>query len=296
MNRTSKLFLAGLAIAAAVACNPTAKELKMESFERADSTVNAHLSMNVELPVPVKGPAGLIRTKLIEVMDTQLSHIASFEDEPRLFPAYEGNPFDSKALTEYYWDQAMEAFCGSAREDYEERVASIEENDGLTEEERMSILFSIPKYEYNFSLVMTDETDRYVVFDNEDYVYMGGAHGGIVGVGPLTFDKKTGDLVESFLDPVCLKDLQPLLRKGIAEYFSTYGDDVTPETVDEYLMTDNGIIPFPSWTPFPTEEGLGFLYQQYEIAPYAAGMPAFTISYDDILPFLTPEAKDLLNL
>ena len=296
MNRTSKLFLAGLAIASAVACNPTAKELKMESFERADSTVNAHLSMNVELPVPVKGPAGLIRTKLIEVMDTQLSHIASFEDEPRLFPAYEGNPFDSKALTEYYWDQAMEAFCGSAREDYEERVASIEENDGLTEEERMSILFSIPKYEYNFSLVMTDETDRYVVFDNEDYVYMGGAHGGIVGVGPLTFDKKTGDLVESFLDPVCLKDLQPLLRKGIAEYFSTYGDDVTPETVDEYLMTDNGIIPFPSWTPFPTEEGLGFLYQQYEIAPYAAGMPAFTISYDDILPFLTPEAKDLLNL
>lgn len=296
MNRTSKLFLAGLAIAAAVACNPTAKELKMESFERADSTVNAHLSMNVELPVPVKGPAGMIRTKLIEVMDAQLSHIASFEDEPRLFPAYEGNPFDSKALTEYYWDQAMEAFCGSAQEDYEERVASIEENDGLTEEERMSILFSIPKYEYNFSLVMTDETDRYVVFDNEDYVYMGGAHGGIVGVGPLTFDKKTGDLVESFLDPVCLKDLQPLLRKGIAEYFSTYGDDVTPETVDEYLMTDNGIIPFPSWTPFPTEEGLGFLYQQYEIAPYAAGMPAFTISYDDILPFLTPEAKDLLNL
>lgn len=296
MNRTSKLFLAGLAIAAAVACNPTAKELKMESFERADSTVNAHLSMNVELPVPVKGPAGLIRTKLIEVMDAQLSHIASFEDEPRLFPAYEGNPFDSKALTEYYWDQAMEAFCGSAQEDYEERVASIEENDGLTEEERMSILFSIPKYEYNFSLVMTDETDRYVVFDNEDYVYMGGAHGGIVGVGPLTFDKKTGDMVESFLDPVCLKDLQPLLRKGIAEYFSTYGDDVTPETVDEYLMTDNGIIPFPSWTPFPTEEGLGFLYQQYEIAPYAAGMPAFTISYDDILPFLTPKAKYLLNL
>ena len=102
MKRTSKLFLAGLAIAAAVACQPTAKELKMESFERADSTVNAQLSMNVELPVPVKGPAGHIRTKLIEIIDDQLCHIASYEDEPRLFPAYEGNPFDTKALMGYY--------------------------------------------------------------------------------------------------------------------------------------------------------------------------------------------------
>lgn len=295
MKRTNKLFLAGLAVAAAVACNPTTGDLKMESFEKADSTTNAHLSAKIELPAPVKGPAGVIRTKLIEVIDAQLSSIGIYEDEPRLFPAYEGNPFDSKALMDYYWNQSMEAFCGAAQEDYDERVASIEENDGLTEEERMSILFSIPKYEYDFSLVKTDETDRYVVFDNEDYIYQGGAHGGIIGQGPLTFDKKTGDLVESFLNPGCLNEIQPLLRKGIAEYFSAYGEDVTPESVDEYLMTDKGVIPLPSWTPFPAEDGLTFLYQQYEIAPYAVGMPAFTIPYDDILPFLTPEAKALLG-
>ena len=295
MKRTSKLFLAGLAIAAAVACQPTAKELKMETFEQSDGTEHAHLSMHAELPAPVKGPAGHIRTKLIEIIDDQLCHIASYEDEPRLFPAYEGNPLDTKALMGYYWDQSMEAFCGAAKEDYDERVASVEENDGLTEEERMAALFSIPKFEYSFSLVKTDETDRYAVFVNEDYVYLGGAHGGIVGQGPMTFDKKTGDLVETFLEPGCLNDIQPLLRKGIAEYFSIYGEDVTPENVDEYLMTDNGVIPFPAWTPFPAENGLGFLYQQYEIAPYYAGMPVFTIPYDDILPFLTAEAKALLG-
>lgn len=295
MNITRKLVLAGLAIAAAVACQPTAKELKMETFEQSDGTEHAHLSMHVELPAPVKGPAGHIRTKLIEIIDDQLCHIASYEDEPRLFPAYEGNPLDTKALMGYYWDQSMEAFCGAAKEDYDERVASVEENDGLTEEERMAALFSIPKFEYSFSLVKTDETDRYAVFVNEDYVYLGGAHGGIVGQGPMTFDKKTGDLVETFLEPGCLNDIQPLLRKGIAEYFSIYGEDVTPENVDEYLMTDNGVIPFPAWTPFPAENGLGFLYQQYEIAPYSAGMPGFTIPYDDILPFLTAEAKALLG-
>jgi len=295
MNITRKLVLAGLAIAAAVACQPTPSALKMESFDKADSTAHADLSMNVELPVPMKGPAGLIRTKLIEVMDAQLSHIASFEDEPDLFPAYEGNSLDTKAVMNYYWDQALEAFGAAAQEDYDERAASIDENDGLTDEEREFALNSIPKFEYDFSLVKTDETDRYVVFLNEDYVYLGGAHGGIVGQGPLTFDKKTGDLVEQFLEPGCLKDIQPLLRKGLAEYFADNGEEIEPESVDEYLMTDNGVIPFPAWTLFPTESGLGFLYQQYEIAPYAVGMPGFTIPYDDLLPYLTAEAKALLG-
>ena len=108
MKITRKLVLVGLAIAAAVACDPGTGALKMETFERADSTVNAHMSMNVEIPAPVKGPAGNIRSKLIEVIDAQLSQIASFEDEPRLFPAYEGNTLDTKAVMNYYWDQSME--------------------------------------------------------------------------------------------------------------------------------------------------------------------------------------------
>ena len=295
MNITRKLVLAGLAVIAAVACQRTPGALKMESFERSDSTAHADLSMNVDLPVPMKGPAGLIRAKLIEVMDEQLSHIASFEDEPRLFPAYEGNAFDTKALMNYYWDQSLEAFGGAAQEDYDERVASVDENDGLTDEEREYVLNSMPGFEYAFSLVKTDETDRYVSFLNEDYVYLGGAHGGIVGQGPLTFDKKTGELVETFIEPGSLKAIQPLLRKGLAEYFADNGEEISLEEVDEYLMIDNGIIPLPAWTPFPAENGLGFLYQQYEIAPYALGMPGFTIPYDDILPFLTEEAKALLG-
>lgn len=293
---TRKLLLAGLAIAAAVACQPTPAELKLETFERADSTEHVHLSMNAELPVPTKGPAALIRAKLVEVMDDQLSHIASYGDDVRLFPAFEGNSNDSKALIDYYWNQSMEAFGEAADEDYAERVASVDENDGLSEEDRAFILFSMPKWEYNFSLIKSDETDRYVVFVSEDYCYLGGAHGGILGQGPLTFDKKDGHLVESFLDPGCLKDIQPLFKKGLVQYFSDYGEEITLDNIGEFLMTENETIPFPAWTPFPTENGLGFLYQQYEIAPYSAGMPGFTLSYDDILPYLTPEAKTLLGL
>ena len=296
MKLTRKLLLAGLAVAAAVACQPTPAELKMETFERADSTDHVHMSMNAELPVPSKGPASLIRAKLIEVMDDQLSHIASFGDDVRFFPAFEGYSNDSKALIDYYWNQSMEAFGEAAEEDYAERVASVDENDGLSEEERSFILSSMPKWEYDFSLIKTDETDRYVVFVSEDYTYLGGAHGGIVGHGPLTFDKKTGELVENFLDPGCLKEIQPLIKKGLVEYFSDYGEEISLENIGEILITDSETIPFPAWALFPSENGLGFLYQQYEIASYSAGMPGFTLSYDDILPYLTPEAKSILGL
>ena len=37
-------------------------------------------------------------------------------------------------------------------------------------------------------------------------------------------------------------------------------------------------------------------YQQYEIAAYAAGMPSFTLSYEEAASFLLPEAKKDLGL
>ena len=50
----------------------------------------------------------------------------------------------------------------------------------------------------------------------------------------------------------------------------------------------------PVADPYMTEQGVHFLYQPYEIAPYAAGMPAFTISYEDIKPYLTIGALKLI--
>jgi len=37
-------------------------------------------------------------------------------------------------------------------------------------------------------------------------------------------------------------------------------------------------------------------YQQYEIAPYAAGMPSFVLTYQEVRPYLTKEALQLLHL
>ena len=297
MKTARRILTIGLAVAAAVACRPSAgKDLETQIYEFTDSTAHSGLSIEVELPVLGQGEAAeRIRTTLIEVTDEQLSHIGTYEEE-RLFPVFEGDADDTEALLGYYRKKALEAIGRLSQEDYDERVESIEENDGLTDEERKEILTDMPGWEYGFSLKKDRETDRYVVFLSEDYVYLGGAHGGIIGRGPLTFDKEDGNLVERFLKTSCLEAIQPLLRKGLVGYFAEDEYEVTPDELDNILMLDAGFIPFPAWTPFPSEDGLVFTYQQYEIAAYAAGMPNFTIPYEDILPYLTPEAKRLLAL
>ena len=298
MKTVKTIFAIGLAIAAAVACRPSGgKDLKTEVREWADSTRSAHLSMQVELPVTGQGAAAdRIRTALVEVMDEQLSHIGSYEED-RLFPAFEGDAGQTDALLTYYRTQALESIDKFAQEDMDERFKIIDEDEDLSDEEKKEILSSFAGWEYDFNLLKARETDKYVVFQSQDYVYLGGAHGGVTGRGGLTFDKKDGLLVEMFIDPASLDAIQPLLRKGITQYFTADGEmEITQEELDNYLFLESGVIPFPAWTPYPDEDGLVFTYQQYEIAAYAAGMPEFTVPYEDLLPYLTPEAKALLNL
>ena len=297
MKTMRKIFAVWLAVLAAAACRPSGgKDLQTETLNYEDSKAHADLSIKVELPVYGQGAAAdRIRASLVEVMDGQLSHIGSYEEE-RLFPAFEGDFSKTESLVMYYRDKALEAIGQLSQEDYDERVNSIEENDGLTDGQRKEILADMPGWEYDFSLLKDRETDKYVVFLSQDYVYLGGAHGGVVGRGGLTFDKKEGALVEKMVDSASLDAVQPLLRKGLSRYFSDNEMEVAPEELDNILFLETGVIPFPAWTPYPSEEGLVFTYQQYEIAAYAAGMPEFTVPYADILPYLTPEAKALLDL
>ena len=65
------------------------------------------------------------------------------------------------------------------------------------------------------------------------------------------------------------------------------------ELADYLQVEDINRIPLPANPPYLTTTGVMFCYTQYEIAPYAAGIISFEIPYDQILPFLTDEAKAL---
>ena len=292
MNNFRNLILAGLALAAVIACQPSAKTIGTETFTSSDSTAHSYLKMNIELPVPDKEVQGQIRRQLIEVLDERLSHIGSYEEE-RLFPPFDGDPDDLQALMTYYRDQALLQIGTASQADADERARYIREED-FSEEEKQAILADFPAWGFESSLKKTGETARYVVFQSLDYIYMGGAHGGMTGEGDMTFDKRSGQRIRTFVEPGRLEALQPLLREGLLSYFTESDTHFTPDDLDDVLMLENGMVPLPSWAPYPGEDGLVFVYQQYEIASYAAGMPSFTVPYDKIRPFLTEEARKIL--
>lgn len=269
--------------------------LKTEVREYADSSAHAYLTMHTELPVPAGRAASAIRSTLIDVMDGQLSQISYGETE-RYFPRFTGRTDDTEALLSYYEGQTMAQIAKLSQDDADERESYVRENEDMSEEEKEDLLSNMPAWGYDFNLKKVADTLGYVVFLSENYIYMGGAHGGVTGSGHLTFDRKSGRLIDPMVDPDCVAEIQPLLMNGLQEYYSDAGEEMSGEEVKGRLQIDGDVIPLPAWTPYPTADGLAFVYQQYEIASYADGMPSFTIPFEDIKPWLTPQAKALLGM
>jgi len=279
------IVAAAVSVLALAGCNNSVKNLKTRTYTFDDSSKYADLTLRAELPVSTRGTAGKIREGLIEIMDGQLGFIGSYQGE-RLIEPFDGNRRDNAAIVDYYRRKALELLDSEAAEDYDYRATY------LSQEE----LEDFPRWEYDFCLDKQYETDRYVVFNSTDYVYLGGAHGGVTGQGSPTFDKKDGSLVKDFLREDAREPMQKILLGGLLEYFADNEGMVTEENIFDYLFVDNRSIPYPEWAPHPAADGLCFVYQQYEIAAYAMGMPSFTIPYDTIRPYLTPQALDLLDL
>ena len=64
----------------------------------------------------------------------------------------------------------------------------------------------------------------------------------------------------------------------------------------DILLLNNEPFPFPQNPPYFEENGVCFLYQQYEIAPYAAGMPACVIPFETLRPYFTDDVLQMLGL
>jgi len=295
MRLRINLLLCSVAVLTAMSCNNAKGPMPTELYYRADSTACAYLTVDAELPSGKDKVSAGVRGELAGVIDDILSRITSYEDE-RFFGPFEGDGGDTRAMLDYYRDNAFGVISRLAQEDADERATFIIESDDFTDEEKETMLANFPRWAYEFSLRKVEDNDRYVVFQSRDYIYMGGAHGGVTGKGCLTFSKEDGRLVTDFVDPSRVGDIQPLIVKGLLEYWAEGGFETTWDDMKDVLFIEDGIVPLPSWPLCPTEEGMVFIYQQYEIAAYAMGMPSFTVPYDEIAPYLTDEARQLLGL
>lgn len=295
MNMKSKVIAGVVTMLLAVSCDEARSPMETVLYHRADSSACAFMTMDAELPSGSGKVDARVREELSGVIDGILSHITSYEDE-RFFEPYPGDAGDTEAMLDYYRQGAFSVIARMSQQDADERAAYIMEDPDFTAEEKEQFLKDFPRWEYEFGLEKIDDTERYVVFRSMDYIYMGGAHGGVTGEGCLTFSKKDGSRITRFVDASRADEMQPLMIEGLLGYYAGNGYDTTWDLLKESLFIEDGFLPLPSWPLYPTADGLCFTYQQYEIASYAEGMPSFVVPYAGIEPFLTPEAKALLGL
>ena len=156
--------------------------------------------------------------------------------------------------------------------------------------------------ELSMSVLKKNETDRYVTYLSSFYTYAGGAHG-LYSEHAVNFDKKTGVILRDILNRKDVKALQSILRTGLESFFRKPYVAVGEKNVEDGVKSDmndlfieNGIIPLPKNGVYLSSEGVVFIYGQYEIAPYALGMPTFTVPYKEIGKFLSPEARRLAGI
>ena len=267
------VILSAIALAV-ISCSNASQPLQMSDFCYEGGKPEAAVSIQAQLPVGASRVESVIRACLLENLYISVDPDVFGAGEAS-FPPYGGNPSDCAAAVEYIGSSAL----GSLAD-----LSSADDAGG----------YAIT-YECDADLQLVRETEDYAVFNVSAYFYTGGAHGSMLGAGPLTFSKKNGEEFSAFLVDSALESLQGALLKGLRSYFEECGDTFGSDSeVLAQLFINDGIIPLPGYSLSPEEDGLRFLYQQYEVACYAAGMPTFVIPYSVLEPYLTPAARRLL--
>jgi hypothetical protein len=196
-----------------------------------------------------------------------------------------------------------------AKKHYNELANMWKEDRQYREDDGSGMTYS--SYQRIFIL---EESDTYVTYSYNTEGFTGGAHGYATATG-TTISKATGRIIgyesvynkntETFIiknqnlfRSTTSAGLYKLIKEGVKDYFSEFQEHrITDEELADVLQNvpDVNHIPVPQYAPTFSQKGLLFLYQQYEIGPYAVGMPNFCIPYDAVKPYLTDEAAALIK-
>lgn len=148
-------------------------------------------------------------------------------------------------------------------------------------------------FERSLSVERTYETDRLVTINVQLYEYSGGAHGGTLCYG-MTFRKSDGRRMSmnTLNNMVGDEGWSSLQKEGLMDYFEVKTDSGLQDMLYD---VETYMIPAPQFEPYFSENGMEFVYQQYEIAPYAAGLPSYTISYNRLSKYLNVTGRRLVG-
>lgn len=250
--------------------SPDSLETKTFVFNSDTTDTTAQCKLQMEYPVGNSSLSEAVRKIVAANLDSAINFLGYSEDaSARNIPMYKGQISDGQKYIDAYGKLTVGFLKKHWTEDHDPSLGNS---------------YSVP-YFTSANLDKIADTKRFVTYSVEGYFSMGGAHGMGYRYG-VTVDKATCREIPQLLDTTKVKAMQPLLRRGIIQYFKDFGEEVADSSLKDMLFIDKGIIPLPTVKPYLTEKGIEFVYQPYEIGPYAMGIVRFTISPEKLKPYL----------
>ena len=243
---------------------------KLTTKKIAKSLKNDAGEFDLTIDFPESGNATLVNA-IREYISESLGSTYGGGEEDTKQGSYSGDLADGDKMADYYFDLKVKEFQAMYNE---------MKQDGMPE---------IPELASSTKITKDYETDRVVTYLFNSYENGGGAHGGAVGSG-MTFRKSDGRRVG--WDMFSSGKMQTVLRDGLKEYFEVKTDE---ELASNLTLTETYLLPMPVTPPIFGKDGIIVTYQQYEIAPYAAGMPSFVIPYNKAKAMMNNTGKQLIN-
>lgn len=221
----------------------------------------------------------------------QYNNDTEFSDEYfYCYPILEENGYSGISTINAIYKQKYEEDKSKFKRDYI-RLARMW--DGYSDMFDKDILTNKSKMfnSYDYSIVSTDYTEPYVNLIFLHSFYGGGAHP-IYGYSTNCYDMRDGELIE-------LEDIFSNFDKNKGELQTLLQAEV------EGTLHSPELIKLDSWynentgkyqhTFTITNEGIQFLFGNYEIGAYVEGMPIITLKYRDIKQYLSEEFIESLE-
>jgi len=136
---------------------------------------------------------------------------------------------------------------------------------------RKNMLFAPYVFEMLFETVYSDENTVSVKI--QKYCYLGGAHGSTEYEG-ITLSLKTGEILSAEeISGLSADGLKTAVTDGFRKIIDKSPDEFYPNASEQLNEKYNELV------YYLTDQGLEFLFQEYMIAPYAAGPIVFVLKY-----------------
>ena len=271
MTKTTKLMLLMLAAIMTASCsNKSAKTVADEELEELTfknykfNRTEGMSTVTIEMEYPVSGEPAVVKGII-----NYLVEATGCDDDAEVKK-------NGQSIVDNAGEQRMHYLSSLAEE--------------FKDDEYVSELY------INETLKKEYENENFVTITDEQEDYTGGVHGMYYN-GGRTISKKNG---RYFTEDMIMCDepgFKELLKYGLKTYFCEFtgSNHLSDEELQQELQGSSvDDLPMPACQPFLLKDGVKFIYQPYEISYYAAGAPNFTLSYDDIKPFLTSKGKKFI--